>query len=409
MILNFKINRSIIFFLASNESFPVTGRGKYSRLLIFLYFNISIFGLFFKILCMTLNNTRFSFILLIISLAFIAASCKSKPLIPKQTPNLPTVVDVMVASLEKVDNTVEASGTVIANENVELHPDGSGILTYLNIPEGKHVSKGTVLARINSADLAAQYQKSKVQLDLAIKTEQRLQKLLSVSGINQSDYDAALNQVNSIKADMAYTQTLIDKTVVRAPFDGTLGLRQVSPGAYVTQTSVIATLQQLGKVKIDFTLPEQYGNLVKVGGIVDVEVDAANQVRQKATIIAVEPQANSQTRNLVVRAMLEGNPANPGSFVKVYVGGAGSGKMVVMVPTNTIIPNDVNSQLIVIKKGKSNFVNISTGIRLASNVEITKGVNAGDTIVVTGVLFVRPNTVVKIRSVKTLAQLGARQ
>ena len=80
--------------------------------------------------------------------------------------------------------------------------------------------------------------------------------MLSVSGINQSDYDVAVNQVNSIKADMAYTQTLIDKTIIRAPFDGTLGLRQVSPGAYVTPATVIATLQQLGKVKIDFTLPE---------------------------------------------------------------------------------------------------------------------------------------------------------
>src|SRR5450432_594992 len=137
-------------------------------------------------LCMSLNNTRFAFLLPVIFLAVTVASCKSKPSVPKQTPNPPTVVDVMVASLQKVDNTIEASGTVIANENVELHPDGSGILTYLNIPEGKYVTKGTVLARINSADLAAQYEKSKVQLDLAIKTEQRLQKLLTVSGINQS-------------------------------------------------------------------------------------------------------------------------------------------------------------------------------------------------------------------------------
>jgi membrane fusion protein, multidrug efflux system len=298
---------------------------------------------------------------------------------------------------------------VIANENVELHPDGSGLLTYLNIPEGKYVTKGTVLAKINSADLAAQYQKSKVQLDLAQKNEERLRKLLSVGGINQSDYDAVLNQVNSLKADMQYTQTLIDKTVMRAPFNGTLGLRQVSPGSYVTPATVIATLQQLGKVKIDFTIPEQYGNLVKIGGMVDVEVDAANQVRQKALIVAIEPQANEQTRNLKVRALLAGNPANPGAFVKVYVGASGSGKMAVMVPTNTIIPSDVNNQLIVIKNDKANFVNITTGVREASNVEITKGVNPGDTIVVTGVLFVRPNSAVKIRSVKTLAEMDAKQ
>jgi membrane fusion protein (multidrug efflux system) len=358
---------------------------------------------------MTLNSTRFSPLVSIIFLTITVASCKSKPSVPQQKANPPVVVDVIVASLQKVDNTIEASGTVIANENVELHPDGSGLLTYLNIPEGKYVTKGTVLAKINSADLVAQYQRSKVQLDLAQKTEERLKKLLSVNGINQSDYDIALNQVNSIKADMAYTQTLIDKTIIRAPFNGTLGLRQVSPGAYVTPATVIATLQQLGRVKIDVTIPEQYGNLLKTGSIVEVEVDAANQVRQNATIIAIEPQANEQTRNLIVRAVLAGTTANPGAFAKVYVGARGSGKLAVMVPTNTIIPNDLNNQLIVIKNGKSNFVNVNTGIRLANNVEITKGVNAGDTVIVTGVLFVRPNSAVKIRCVKTLAQINDKQ
>ena len=354
---------------------------------------------------MILNIIRFPFLVFVIT-SLTIISCKSKPTVPpRPKSDGPVIVDVMVASLQKVDNVVEANGTIIANENVELHPEVSGRLTYLNIPEGKYVTKGTVLAKINSADLVAQYQKSKVQLDLANTTVERLSKLLAVSGINQSDYDAAVNEANSLKADMAYTQTLIDKTVIRAPFDGTLGLRQVSPGAYVTPTTIIATLQQLGKLKADFTLPEEYSNLVKVGGSVDVEVDAAQETKQKATIIAIEPQANADTRNLSVRAVLNGVSANPGAFVKVYVGASDKGKMAVMVPTNTIIPNDLNNQLILIKNGKSEFVNISTGVRLANNVEITKGVNEGDTVVVNGVLFVRPDTKVKIRSVKTLTQL----
>ncbi len=359
---------------------------------------------------MYLNIIRFTFLGSFIFLSITITSCKSKStksLKPKN--DGPVIVDVMVASLQKVNNVVEANGTVIANENVELHPEVSGRLTYLNIPEGKHVTKGTVLAKINSADLVAQYQKSKVQLDLANTTVERLSKLLAVSGINQSDYDAAVNQANSLKADMAYTQTLIDKTVIRSPFDGTLGLRQISPGAYVTPTTVIATLQQLGKLKIDFTLPEEYSNLIKVGGVVDVEVDAANEVKQKATIIAIEPQANAATRNLSVRAILQSATSNPGAFVKVYVGANDKGKMAVMVPTNTIIPNDLNNQLILIKKGKSEFVNVTTGVRLANNVEITKGVNEGDTVVVNGVLFVRPDTQVKIRSVKTLEELDKTQ
>jgi membrane fusion protein (multidrug efflux system) len=345
--------------------------------------------------------------LIIISIA--AFSCKSEDSNKLKKNDPPVVVDVMVANLQKIDNTIEANGTVIANENVDIHPEVSGRLTYLNIPEGKYVTKGTVLARVNSADLEAQYEKSKVQLELQHTTEERLRKLLAVNGINQSDYDAALNAVNGTKADMDYTQTLIDKTIIRAPFDGTLGLRQVSPGAYVTPTTVLVTLQQLGTLKVDFTIPEQYASLVRVGGLVDVEVDAAKETRQKAKIIAIEPQVNSQTRNLLARAVLDGKNSNPGAFVKVYVGAEGSGKMAVMVPTNAIIPNDINNQLVVIKNGKSEFVNISTGVRLANNVEITNGVERGDTVVVTGVLFVRPNSDVSVRSVKTLANLDKQQ
>lgn len=352
------------------------------------------------------TSKLFSVIVCLIFSVIFWTACKGKAIDPKPKGSPPTVVDVIVAALQPVTNIVEANGTVIANETVELRPEVAGRLTYLNVPEGKSVTKGTVLARINSADLEAQVQKSKVQLELAEKTEQRLKQLLDVQGINQSDYDAAVNQVNSLKADIAYTQTLIDKTVIRAPFSGIVGLRQVSPGAYVSPSTIIATIQQLGKVKIDFTLPEQYGDLVKIGGTVDVEVDAAKEVRQKATIIALEPQANMQTRNLVVRSVLQEGSPNPGAFVKVFVGASGNAKKAIMVPTNSIIQDDKNNQLILVKKGKASFVNIQTGVRSASNIEVTKGVNAGDTVVITGVLFARPNLPLKIKSVKTLEQSG---
>lgn len=355
-------------------------------------------------------NAFFLLLLLFLFPVFSLVSCgsRSKPEKekPKQPQNQNTVVDVMVTMPREISNTVEANGTVIAYESTELRPEVSGRLTYLNVPEGRQVAQGSVLARVNNEDLVAQMQKSKVQLELAQTTEARLRKLLDVNGINQSDYDNALNQVNSLKADIAYTQTLIDKTILRAPFSGTIGLRRVSPGAYVTPLTVIATLQQVGKAKVDFTIPEEYSDLVQVNDIVDVEVDASKEVKEKARVIAVEPQANTQTRNLVVRALLEKAVPNPGAFVKVYVGSNADAKKAIMIPTNTIIPDDKNNQVIVVKGGKANFVNVKTGLRLANNVEITQGLNVGDTIVVTGVLFARPNSPLKIRSVKTLEQLG---
>lgn len=336
-------------------------------------------------------------------LSFVACKEKPGPTKPKEAPI--TVVDVIIASPQTVTNTVEANGTIVASEYVELHPEVSGRLTYLNVPEGHPVTQGTVIARINDADLQAQVAKSKVQLDLAQKTAERYQKLLDVNGINQADYDNAINQVNSLKADIQYTQTLIDKTIIRAPFSGVVGLRQVSPGAFVTASTVIATIQQVAKVKIDFTLPEEFSNLIRKGGTVDVEVDAANKSRKKATVIATEPQVNLSTRNLKVRAVLQEGTANPGAFVKVFVD-AGANRKAIMVPTNAIIPDDRNSQLVLVKGGKAAFLNVTTGVRESNNVEIVSGVQPGDSVVVTGVLFARPKAPLKVRGVKTLEQLS---
>ncbi|WP_229599443.1 efflux RND transporter periplasmic adaptor subunit [Runella rosea] len=327
------------------------------------------------------------------------AACKEKKEKPKggdDKKDKPTMVDVMVAASQPVTNVIEANGTIIPGESTELRPEVSGRLTYLNVPEGKSVAEGTVLARINSADLEAQVKRTKVQLETATKTEERLKQLLNVNGINQSDYDAALNTVNTLKADIAYTQTLIDKTIIRAPFTGTIGLRQVSPGAYVTPTSILATMQQLGKMKIDFTLPEENSDLIRIGSVVKVKLEGRDTTMRRATVIALEPQANRLTRNLMVRALLDDARVNPGAFAKVIVS-SGNSKKAIMIPTNAIIPDDRNNQVILVKGGKASFVNVQTGIRTANNVEITQGISEGDSVVVTGVLFAKPDAILKVR------------
>jgi membrane fusion protein (multidrug efflux system) len=340
---------------------------------------------------------------------FSIAACKSKKE-PANTgkPNGPApavVVDVIIATPQPITNSVEANGTVVANESVELHPEVSGRLTFLNIPEGGYIKQGTVIAKINDAELQAQLNKTKVALELANRTEERLRKLLSIQGVNQADYDVALNQINGYKADIAYTQSLIDKTVLKAPFSGMVGLRQVSLGAYISPATILATLQQLDKIKIDFSIPEEYSSLIKKGSTVDVQLDVNKLVKTKAVIIATEPQVNQSTRNLKVRAVLQDNKANLGAYVKVFVT---SGKDVkgILVPTNSIIPDDKNKQLVLVKSGKAAFINVETGARQAGNVEVTKGIKEGDSVVVTGVLFAKPKAQLKVRSVKSLDQLS---
>jgi len=317
--------------------------------------------------------------------------------------NGPTLVDVMIAEPQSVSDVIQANGSVVAGEYLELHPEVSGRLTYLNIAEGSHINKGAVLAKINDADLRAQVAKTRVQLNLAEKTLDRYKQLLDIGGLNQADYDAVLNQINGYKADINYTQTLIDKTVIVAPFSGVIGLRQVSPGAYVTPATTLATLQQTTQMKIDFTLPETYGNLVQKGSVVDVQLDATDSVKRRATVIAIEPGASTTSRNIKVRATLDGGTSNPGAFVKVSID-IGHGRTAIKVPTNCIIPEDKNNQLVLVKNGVATFVPVQTGIRESNAVEITKGVNAGDSIIVRGVLFARPKSPVKVRSVKKLEE-----
>jgi len=333
----------------------------------------------------------------IIVLFFILGlvACKRKAQIQKEKP--PVTVDVIIAEKVNFPSSIEVNGVSLSEEMIELHPEISGRLTYLNVPDGATVKEGTVLAKINDADLQAQLEQQKVQLDLANKTENRLKELLAVNGVNQSDYDAALSQVNTINANIKVLYAQIDKTVIRAAFNGKLGLRLVSPGAYVTPQTLIGTLEQSDKIKIDFTVPSSYANLVDVGNTVFVQTNESDE-KLIAVISAIEPQINVSTRNITVRARLKSGTISPGAFVKVLLNKKEAG---IAVPSNALIPDASSNQVIVIKNLKAVFKNVETGIRAADVVELLSGVNPGDTIVVSGVLFVRPNALVKIRKIRT--------
>lgn len=339
-------------------------------------------------------------LLLLATLSLPACSGNKQPN-PQAGGQPPTIVDVIIVGPSKVSSELEVNGEVAANEFVELHPEVSGRLTYLNVPEGGNIGQGTVVARINDADLQAQKSKSKVQLELARQTEARLKKLLDVNGINQADYDAAYNQVRGLEADIAYTDAMIEKTVVKAPFSGTLGLRQVSPGAYVTPSTTIVTLQQVQTLKVDFSVPEEFSEFVQKGDTVLVKTDLGQDERLPATVWAIEPQANRDTRNLKARAMLAGDKANPGAFVKVYIQRGGNASSI-LIPSNAIIPDAMSKKVVLVKGGKASFVPVETGMRQDRLVEVTSGLSPGDSLVVDGVLFARPNAPLKVRSVKQL-------
>jgi len=308
----------------------------------------------------------------------------------------PVAVDVIIARNTDFASDIEVNGTVLSEEMVELHPEVGGRLTYLNIPDGASVTTGTILAKVNDADLQAQRQQQKVQLELAEKTEQRLLKLLAVNGVDQAGYDAALSQVNLYKANINVLDAQINKTVIKAPFSGRLGLRLVSEGAYVSPSTTIGTLQQTDKIKIDFSVPEAYQDMVKVGKTIAIKTNTSNE-NLTAVISAIEPQISTTTRNINVRARLSHGNINPGAFVKVLLNENIKG---IVVPTNAIIPDALASQVVLVKNGKATFQSVETGIRNSDIIEITEGIQLGDTVVVSGVLYVRPNGKVKIKKVR---------
>jgi membrane fusion protein, multidrug efflux system len=339
---------------------------------------------------------KFACILIFLAIVVSCGNSDKDKNAKKQTPPVP--VEIIIAGNEDFPSSIEVNGTVLSDEMIELHPEISGRITYLNIPDGAAVKAGTILAKINDADLQAQLEQQKVQLDLAQKTEKRLKALLLINGVNQAEYDAALSQVNLYNANINVINAQIDKTVIRASFSGRLGLRLVSVGAYVTPSTLLGTLQQTDKIKIDFTVPEAYENLIEIGKTVSVQTSDTKE-NLTAIIMAIEPQINIASRNIKVRARLESGILSPGAFVKVMLENKVKG---IVVPTSAIIPDAFSNQLVIIKKGNIVFKNVETGIRTANVVEITSGITAGDSIVVTGVLFVRPNSQIKIKAVKQI-------
>jgi membrane fusion protein (multidrug efflux system) len=309
---------------------------------------------------------------------------------------LPVKVDVLIASESNFPSSVEVNGTVLSEDMVLLYPEISGRITFLNLPDGEFVKQGTVLVKINDADLQAQLEQQKVALNLADKTEKRLKQLLAVNGIDQATYDVALNEVNTREANMKVLNAQIDKTVIKAPFDGTLGLRQVSMGAFVTSQTLLGSLSQTNKVKIDFSVPEAYDSIIHIGDIVNVKENSLDE-QLKAVIHAIEPQINTSTRNVKVRAYLVSGTIFPGTFVKVYLI---ENKSAIAVPSNAVIPDALSNQLAILKKGKVVFANVETGSRNADMVEIKSGINPGDTIIISGVLFVRAGSKVAVKNVK---------
>ncbi|KER10870.1 MAG: hypothetical protein HY22_01410 [[Candidatus Thermochlorobacteriaceae] bacterium GBChlB] len=304
-----------------------------------------------------------------------------------------------VLNPRKLDNKVIASGTITANEEVELRSEASGRITRILFSEGSTVKQGNLLVKINDNELQAQLQRTEYRRKLAEVREERQRKLLEQKAVSQEEYDNALNELNTLRAEIEITRAQIEKTEVRAPFDGQIGLRYVSVGAFITPTTKIATIESIRPVKIDFSVPEKYAGVVRKGDKVLFRVQSEEKKRE-GVVYAIEPKVDPATRTLPVRAIYPNTEGTvfPGAFAEVELQLQEIDRAF-MIPTEALVPELKGQSVFVARNGKAASKKVEVGIRTDKDVQITSGLNEGDTVITTGILQLRPGMSVNFTDV----------
>lgn len=303
----------------------------------------------------------------------------------------PTPVDYMVVNAQVLENTLFTTGNLVPNEQVDIRPERSGQMTKLLFKEGALVQKGALLAELDRDELEAQLAKLKVSEAYNERELKRAKDLLAIDGISQEDYDRIGLTLDQTRADIRITQVALDKTRIRAPFSGKLGLRQLSEGAYVSPNDVLVALQQTNPIKLEFEVPERFSRDLKVGQRIRFNVEGISR-EFIADIYALSNQVDAGTRTLTARARCA-NPdgiLKPGNFAKVQVI-TSANKSAFLVPTDAVVPILNGQQVLLVKGGKVKMQTVTTGQRLETAMAILDGLAQGDTIILSGLLALKPD------------------
>jgi membrane fusion protein (multidrug efflux system) len=320
---------------------------------------------------------------------------------PRSAPE-PLKVATYVVKPAPFVETLAATGTLRADESVDLQVEVSGKVTSINFQEGGPVKKGDLLLKINDSELQAQRTRADFRKQIAELKERRLASLLQGGGVPQQDYDTALNELNVQKAEIALIDAQIAKTEVRAPFDGVIGLRFVSEGAFITATSNaavrIATLQALDRMKIDFNVPEKYSGRLRIGTPISFSV-AGGSSRFKGEVYAIEPRVDVSTRTVLLRAVCVNAKGQllSGSFASVECE-LPAVEDAILVPAGAVVPGLTSKTVFVIKDGKAERRTIETGTRTESMVQVMSGLSVGEQVIVSNIQQIRPGLPVQAAS-----------
>jgi membrane fusion protein (multidrug efflux system) len=341
------------------------------------------------------------FLFLLLFSYFIISACKSGKNSPPRresgTVGVRTPVNAMVIQPQLLDNRIFTTGTLLANEEVKLQPEIAGRVTDVYFTEGSKVKKGDVLIRINDRELKAQLKGKEIEEKQASDLEARARHLFEAKGISQEEFDKVTNTLKMIQAQKEVIEAQLAQTEIVASFDGIIGLRYVSEGSFVSTDMLVATMQDIDPIKVEFSVPEKYTKQIKKGTEITVLV-GDSQDEYKGMVYAVESKIDLETRTIKARAKIP-NPDGdliPGSFAKVDITLEQLPNAIV-IPSEAVIPEMTGEKVFICVNGKVKLVKVKTGIRTETSVQIVEGLNPQDTLVVTGLLQLSDGKAVEIR------------
>ena len=308
-------------------------------------------------------------------------------------------VDVVVSKVQVgvVNDQFQALGTANANEAVTIVTKVSGIVRGVNFEEGETAKRGAVLVELDDREARATLAVSTAQLRNATMLYERAQQLAKSNNIPLAKVDELFSSLQAAESQVEAAKARLADLQIYAPFDGRLGLRRISPGTLVTQSTVITTLDDTSIIKLDFSVPETLLANVKVGSTVDARNDVNPERHYQGTVRTINSRIDPVTRAVEIRAHVanDDNSIKPGMLMTVGLNLA-QRQNALLIPEAALVPEGSEQFVYKIEDGRAVRVPVKIGVRRRGTVEIIDGLVADEQIVVGGVQKVRNGTRVRV-------------